>query len=64
MCTPLAGAILARLTRVNPIPPAASDVGSSVNVAIGGVGGSVPPGFNVNVCRFPTSWNPFPDGSV
>jgi hypothetical protein len=44
-----------RVTFVNPIPPAAIDVGFNVKDEIGGGGGSVPPGFNVRICGFEIS---------
>jgi hypothetical protein len=57
---PLAGAMRARVTSMIETPLGAMVAGLKVKLAIGGAGGSVPPGLSVSVRATGTSWRETP----
>jgi hypothetical protein len=57
---PRAGALRASLTSMRDTPPGAMVEGLRVKLAIGGAGGSVPPGLSVRVFDTGTSWRETP----
>jgi hypothetical protein len=61
---PLAGASRARVTSIMDTPLGAIVEGVRVKAAIGGAGGSVPPGFRVSVRATGTNWRETPCASL
>jgi hypothetical protein len=61
---PRAGALRASVTSMIETPPGAIVEGVRVKLAIGGAGGSLPPGFRVSVFATGTSWRETPCASL